>query len=189
MPYTNTWDESSPDGSENANTIDTEFQQLKLDIRERMNDLVDDWANDDPQQPKSGYPRCVLSRSGAQALSTGTAEDISWTSEDLDQGGMYAGSGTDIVVPAGLGGLYLITAATLFVASASGTYRGLNIEVGGAAQVSQRNGLTDASISTRMTVSFMGVLSVSDIITVSAVQDTGGNLNITDSVVAAVRLA
>lgn len=36
MPYLRVWDETSPPGTILANTIDTEFQHLKTDIRERV---------------------------------------------------------------------------------------------------------------------------------------------------------
>src|SRR3970040_1270642 len=47
MPgYTNPWSYTDPPGSQNANTIDDEFRQLRLDIHERMDDIVDDWTDD-----------------------------------------------------------------------------------------------------------------------------------------------
>jgi len=47
MPgYTNPWSDTDPPGSQNANTIDDEFRQLRLDIHERMDDIVDDWTDD-----------------------------------------------------------------------------------------------------------------------------------------------
>ena len=49
MAYSETWDNSAPDGSVVlANTLDTEIQDLKKAITERMNDLVGagNWEND-----------------------------------------------------------------------------------------------------------------------------------------------
>jgi hypothetical protein len=46
MPYTNPWSDSDPPGSQAANTADDEFRQLRLDLHERMNDLVEDWTDD-----------------------------------------------------------------------------------------------------------------------------------------------
>ena len=47
MPYTNTWDPLTPDGSEDANTIDNIIKALKLDVQERMEDaFVEDWTAD-----------------------------------------------------------------------------------------------------------------------------------------------
>jgi len=46
MPYTNPWIDSIPLGSQNANTADDEFRKIKLDIHERMDDIVVDWTAD-----------------------------------------------------------------------------------------------------------------------------------------------
>ena len=49
MAYAEVWDNSAPDGSVVvANTLDTEIQDLKKAITERMNDLVGagNWEND-----------------------------------------------------------------------------------------------------------------------------------------------
>jgi hypothetical protein len=52
MAYTIAWNESAPLGSVAANTIETEFQNLKISIRERMNQiLANDW-DDDLDDPK-----------------------------------------------------------------------------------------------------------------------------------------
>lgn len=53
MAYTNPWSDTDPPGSQNANTIDDELRQLRLDIHERMDDIVDDWE-DDPVVVTSG---------------------------------------------------------------------------------------------------------------------------------------
>lgn len=53
MAYTNPWSDTDPPGSQNANTVDDEFRQLRLDIHERMDALVEDWT-DDPVVPLGG---------------------------------------------------------------------------------------------------------------------------------------
>lgn len=40
MTYTRTWDESQPPGSQAPSNIDDDFRALKVDIRERMNDIL-----------------------------------------------------------------------------------------------------------------------------------------------------
>lgn len=53
MSYTTIWNESAPTGSSTlASDLDTVVQNLKRDIRERMNTLVTDW-NADPIRLKS----------------------------------------------------------------------------------------------------------------------------------------
>jgi hypothetical protein len=49
MVYNIAWDETQPDGSEAASTLDTEFQEFKESIRERMNNILDSttaWETD-----------------------------------------------------------------------------------------------------------------------------------------------
>ncbi len=46
MPYTNAWSSTIPLGSADPGTIDDVVRQLRLDIEERMNDVVADWTVD-----------------------------------------------------------------------------------------------------------------------------------------------
>lgn len=46
MAYTNTWSNIIPAGSAAANTVDDQIRQLRLDIQERMDDIVIDWTAD-----------------------------------------------------------------------------------------------------------------------------------------------
>lgn len=49
MAYTRVWNsayEASPAGGDQRNTVDDRIRDLKTDIRERMNTLVDDWQTD-----------------------------------------------------------------------------------------------------------------------------------------------
>ncbi len=52
MAYGIPWDEAGPSGATTpADTIDTELQNLKISIRERIEDVICDWA-DDSVNPK-----------------------------------------------------------------------------------------------------------------------------------------
>ncbi len=54
MAYTNfPWVNNIPAGSDPANTADDQFRQLRLDVQERQNDIVEDWAGDDPVAVKT----------------------------------------------------------------------------------------------------------------------------------------
>lgn len=46
MSHTNAWTDSIPLGSELAKNIDDQIRQLRLDIHERMDDIVADWEAD-----------------------------------------------------------------------------------------------------------------------------------------------
>lgn len=46
MPYTRPWSDSTPPGSRNANEIDDAIREFKVDVHERMDDIVVDWTSD-----------------------------------------------------------------------------------------------------------------------------------------------
>lgn len=46
MAYSNTWSDIRPLGSAQANTADDEMRTIRLDVHERMDDIVEDWTAD-----------------------------------------------------------------------------------------------------------------------------------------------
>lgn len=62
MPYTNAWDEASPLGSAPANTLDTIIQNKMKDIRERLQQIVPGWVDDDVD------PKRVVVHSGSEGI-------------------------------------------------------------------------------------------------------------------------
>ncbi len=55
MAYTNTWDENVPTDNDLANTIDDLFRTLKLDLRERLNVIFEDFSADPVVPKQSAY--------------------------------------------------------------------------------------------------------------------------------------
>lgn len=53
MPYDNPWVNNTPLGSDLANTIDDQIRRLRLDIQQRMDDVVNNWFAD-PVVPTGG---------------------------------------------------------------------------------------------------------------------------------------
>jgi len=53
---------------------------------------------------------CQLRRVANQSITNGVATAISWDTEDVDTNGFIAVTSSTITIPAGLGGLYAITA-------------------------------------------------------------------------------
>lgn len=51
MVYSNSWDEAAPPGTDLANTLDTIIQNKMIDIRQRIEQVIPDWA-DDAVDPK-----------------------------------------------------------------------------------------------------------------------------------------
>lgn len=46
MAYTRSWSDATPAGTRAANQIDDAIREFKVDLHERMDDIVDDWAAD-----------------------------------------------------------------------------------------------------------------------------------------------
>ncbi len=109
MAYNVAWNEATPVGSSvNANTLDTELQELKESVRERMDDLLDsttDW-NNDAHEPKLlnlasalggpdvgeliGTPSVArVYASGDQTIATASATDLEFDLETLDTGSYH----------------------------------------------------------------------------------------------------
>lgn len=96
MPYTRSWDETEPDGSEAASNIDNLMRDEKVDLRERFETtLVDDMTAD----PIVALP--AISGAGAHKLYlsaftfVSTQNDLDSTSsyqEDTGSGGIFRAS-------------------------------------------------------------------------------------------------
>lgn len=74
MVYSRAWDEAAPAGSVDANTIDTEIQNVKEDVRERMNNIVRDWDDDSVDPKPIKIATGVFDDRPAEALPPDTGE-------------------------------------------------------------------------------------------------------------------
>lgn len=106
MAYTNSWDEAQPAGSAAANTLDTIIQNVKKDVRERIEDAFPDWAND-AVDPK----RVVIHYDTAANIpaSPNTGEFFYETDTSLLK--LYNGSSWTTIQAAGGAGAYVETGA------------------------------------------------------------------------------
>ena len=104
MAYSISWDESSPAGaSTQAATIDTELQQLKQSIRERMNDILDSstaWETD-ADNPKLLDGAAIIKETplvarvypdGDLTISSGVTLVIAFNAESFDTGSYHDNS-------------------------------------------------------------------------------------------------
>ncbi|MEE8113333.1 MAG: hypothetical protein V3T23_03155 [Nitrososphaerales archaeon] len=117
MVYSIVWDNTTPVGSStNANTIDTELQNLKTSIQERMNNLTKNTWETDANDPKTldptamgtgAFPAAVtlpiagltgtpqvahVFNSTEPSVLTGTPLILPWNSETLDTGSFHDNS-------------------------------------------------------------------------------------------------
>lgn len=121
---------------------------------------------------------CALRRVANQVVATASGTALSWDTEDTDSGGFYT-SGTDIVIPAGAGGIYGISA---FIQS--GSLSGIClVQIGFTSTVTGHASLYrfyhnesfgSASAITR--------LAAGDTVNVTVVHNSGANRNYVGSV-------
>ena len=100
MAYTNSgWPTNIPAGSDNLKTADDQLRRLRLDFKERLNDIVDDITTD-PVVPKKlavsridGTPDlAVVYTNAAFAIPTASVTTIDFTAETVDTGSFHDNS-------------------------------------------------------------------------------------------------
>lgn len=93
MAYSVAWNEAAPVGaSVNAATLDTELQDLKKSVRERMNNLVSNAWETDGDDPKlidvlaiGATPRLAhVYDNAGDTMATGVNQTIDWPAETID---------------------------------------------------------------------------------------------------------
>lgn len=73
MAYTNAWTDNVPLGSEAAKNIDDFMRRVRLDIHERMDNVVADWTADPVVPLAAGTFKIVIPASGFQGLQADTS--------------------------------------------------------------------------------------------------------------------
>ncbi len=148
MAFTNPWDESDPPGGQDANTADTEIQQVKVDVRERIETVLPGWS-DDLEDPKI-FPGWLLEKSNSISLATATAEDVEWTTELRDTDAFIAVPATTVTIPVGLDGLYIVGATMGWSLNAAGR-RDLVMRLNGVAvDIDRRDGISSVNMYIRV---------------------------------------
>lgn len=186
MAYNVGWDESQPDGSENANTLDTELQELKESVRERMEDIFPRWS-DDSEDPKT-FDRVSLSLTSDETIADATETEIPWDQADYETDSDLWTSGTDIVIQAT--GFYLINLSINWdVLATAANARIINIYHNSANKVAvDRFEPQINSIAHQQTLSWQGTLTAADTISALVYQDSGGNFDVVAGIRTFLRL-
>jgi hypothetical protein len=197
VAYNIPWSESQPDGSEAANTLDTEIQQLKESIRERMNNILSSttvWQTD-AQDPKllkgtafvagsipyiaQANERAVLSLNSNEVITTATATPIPWDNEDVDVGGLV-----DLVSPTRITivntGFYLVVGSVLWAAGSTGD-RLCYIRKNGASTLTLSSAKPSALLAAANNPAFIGVLTAADYLQLFVEHSEGSNLEVVSS--------
>jgi hypothetical protein len=209
MVYNIAWDETQPDGSEAANTLDTELQELKESIRERMNNILDSttaWETDG-DDPKlldgAAFPagdityaaraseRAYLSLTSGEVITTGVNTPIPWDTEDVDVGGLVDLGTQATRITIVNTGFYLVIGNVGWDAQVTG-YRSVQIYVNGGASVPSTSLVPTVPIAADQNVVWMGVLTAADYLTLQVLHNQGGDATVqsgSQTSFACVRLA
>ena len=119
MAYSIAWNEASPAGASTAaSTIDTELQNLKTSVKERMNDILDSstlWETD-AHNPKlldltaiAGTPKVARVFTGAAFnLPTGATTTVDFVQETLDTNAFHSNSVNPSRLTCALAGYYRV---------------------------------------------------------------------------------
>lgn len=126
----------------------------------------------------TSLPRVSATRNTAQSIANNTGNVlVSWSVENYDVGGMFSATSTTLAtIPAGKGGLYLVSVAIEFDTNSTG-YRALYLNRNGSTQTRQ----TVTAISgnpTRVESTTIMNCAAGDTISIGVFQNSGGNLNI-----------
>lgn len=126
--------------------------------------------------------RAVVTRSSSQAITTATVTPISFTAEEVDQGGLIAVTSTTITL--NVAGTWLMVGGLVYAANATGV-RACLIEINGIGNYQDGStslpAVGSAADVCRMTASIIRVCAAGDTATLSAYQTSGGNLNVTSA--------
>ena len=112
MAYAIAWNEAAPVGaSVNASTIDTELQNLKKSVRERIEQVIPSWDTDGTD-PKiiDHVKRCHVYNSGGISVTAGNTVALTWDTEEFDQGTLHSTSSNTDRITIITDGTYLFIA-------------------------------------------------------------------------------
>ena len=174
MVYSIAWNEASPaGGSTNANTLDTELQNLKISIRERMEDMFPDWSTDGTD-PKV-FQRAKVSLTTPEVITTSTATDIPWDQADFDTEGTSTGfwdSGAATRLTIQVTGIYLVVAQIAWETT-SGTSKQVRLMLnGGSTAIAFINGV---GADTLEHVTWLGSLTAADFLEIEVTHNVGSD--------------
>jgi len=94
MAYSVSWNEATPVGASTAaSTLDTEIQDLKKSVRERIEQVIPTW-DADGTDPKviDHQKRCHVHNAGSIAVTAGATVSLTWDTEEFDKGTLHSTS-------------------------------------------------------------------------------------------------
>ncbi|MEK0325478.1 MAG: hypothetical protein QQN63_07220 [Nitrosopumilus sp.] len=182
MAYTNSgWPTNIPAGSDNLNTADDQLRRLRLDLKERFNDIVDDITTDpvvlaflQPDVP-------VVYTNASFAIPSGVTTAIDFVAETLDTGNPTADFHDNSVNPERLtiatAAYYRITANIQVTPGATGAVTFLYIRKNGSIIASQRVIFAGSSDIEQMFVTIIDLAAAADFYDAAILQASGDSWN------------
>ena len=125
---------------------------------------------------------CKVYRSSNLNILNNTFTDVTWNAEEYDTDGFFTPSSTDIVIPAGLGGVYLVQGFVEYAANATGIRFG-GVQVNGLNIAYMFLNNIGAVFVTAVNVSGIYTLAPGDIVNLEAYQNSTVTLAITGSTI------
>lgn len=148
------------------------------------NIVVDDVKDHEDRLVGQEYQAVLVKRVTNQTINTASWTEANFTSEDIDLGGWFSGSGTDVIVPANAIPADLTTIAVRismyarFNTNGTGTRR-CRIAVNGSASDNFFQGASLSSDPSTVSGFDLVVVAAADVITLEVYQDSGGSLALT----------
>lgn len=131
---------------------------------------------------RNGQARCQVSNSGTQAIPDDALTAVTFDTEDFDVGSMHstASNTSRLTVPAGAGGVYLLTAHLRYDANATGV-RGIRFLKNGTDALTTtcfHLGFSDSGSGPVLQLTVFASLAAGDYVEVQAYQNSTGSLNL-----------
>jgi hypothetical protein len=139
--------------------------------------LLNAYLRDNMKWLSTDKPMCRVYHNAAQELTSGTEAALALNSERFDNATMHDTSSNNSRITFGTAGKYLVGGSVEFEANATGR-RYARIRAGGSSYLSAQRAPADATNVTFITVSTMYAFSAAEYAELTALQTSGGGLDI-----------
>ena len=184
MPYSISWDESSPIGASTAaSTIDTELQQLKESVRERMNDLLDSstaWETD-ADNPKLldvtalvGTPKAAHAGTNTGlSIPDGVITALAYAQEVFDTGTFHDNSTNNTRMTIAIAGYYRLSANVGLVSGSAAGAASVTIRKNGSSSLVTNIAVFGTVENQTIAISVIVLAAATDYYEITVLQNTG----------------
>lgn len=181
MAHTNAgWPTNIPVSSDPLNTTDDQLRRLRLDLKERFNDFVDDITADPVVLSDIdvgiviGTPDLAVVYTGAAfSIPSGATTVIDFVQETLDTGSFHDNSVNPSRLTIATAAYYRITASLKVTSQSSAAVGAMNLTKNGAAIASTNIYFDGTRLTNTMFATYISLAAVDDYYEVNVVQSSG----------------